>query len=443
MTTDAEARADRLSESPEVEWLNVPEAVTAATQMDSTTGEVHTGAMVALVPAGEYVADLVLDGGEPEDQLHMTLVYLGDADLIDDQSRQDILDNIEAFASTQPVIEAEAFGVSVFNPLGDEPCVVMICGGFVLGDVQASVEEAVAETGVDYPEPRLPWIPHVTLAYADSDMMLAMAMMNAMSKTGTIQFDRIRVAFGGDVTDFDLDESIVAASRWEAAFHLPGQHDQRSHGRGGVGAHASPEEARVAQKLNAGKKLDPGNPTEARMQGALDDWTRFERNGIGDEIASTINFDPTSDSNGGLFVRTVAAAPPTAPTLHRGMHGVPSEKVPKAGDHFDLGPTSFTGKKSVADGFAEPKSPPAEGTHIVHTRVEKSSRALKIGQTQGKYSWLDEHVGMGRYEVTGRHDSVKTVKIGGQKTQVTVTDLDIRQIDDFAGGTDFSPGEFI
>ncbi len=101
------------------------------------------------------------------------------------------------------------------------------------------------------------------------------------------------------------------------------------------------------------------------------------------------------------------------------------------------------GKKSVADGFAEPKSPPAEGTHIVHTRVEKSSRALKIGQTQGKYSWLDEHVGMGRYEVTGRHDSVKTMKIGGQKVQVTVTDLDIRQIDDFAGGTDFSPGEFI
>jgi 2'-5' RNA ligase len=446
MTTDAQARTDRLSENLEVEWLNVPkhedDGVTAAVNLNAD-GTEHTGAMIALLPVGDRLDDLSVGDGEPPEQLHLTLVYLGDAVDFDEQERQDIRDGIAELAGRQPVIEAEAFGVSVFNPLGDEPCLVLVMGGEPLGDVQASAAAVLDEAEVAYAEPRLPWIPHVTLAYWDDPLPGDSIEIGevAQGRMGPLRFDRLRVAFGGEVTDYDLNESMLASAPWP--FHLAGQHDQRSHGRGGVGAHASPEEARISQKLSAGKKLDPSNPTEARMAGAIDSWTRFEANGIGDEIASTVNFDPTSDTAGGLFVRAVAAAPPGAPTLHRGMHSVPSEKVPRPGDRFDLGPTSFTRSSRVADDFASPKSPPREGTHIVHTRVEKGSRAMKIDQQQGKYSWLDEHVGLGRYEVTGRRDTVKTIKIGGEKVDVTVTDLDIRQIDDFAGDTDFKPGEFI
>ena len=49
--------------------------------------DIANGAMVALVPSQPDLERLALEGGEPLDQLHLALLYLGEADAIDAETR--------------------------------------------------------------------------------------------------------------------------------------------------------------------------------------------------------------------------------------------------------------------------------------------------------------------------------------------------------------------
>jgi 2'-5' RNA ligase len=176
--------------------LAIPEGQAAMVAADSANPDAMTGAMVALVPAN--AADLAVDGGEPADQLHCTLVYLGDdAAVIDDQTRQRIIARCTVLAADWDPIEAVGFGIAVFNPTGDEPCVVLLCSGDDLAEFQVNVADEVPPVAAQH----LPWIPHVTLAYtADPSGITA----DLMARTGPVTFDRLRVAFADQVTDIPL-----------------------------------------------------------------------------------------------------------------------------------------------------------------------------------------------------------------------------------------------
>jgi len=163
----------------------------------AAASEIHTGAMVALVPSAADAARLVADGGEPIDQLHMTLMYLGDADLYSENARESIRERMMSHPFTGP-ITADAFAVNVFNP-GDatdrDPCVVMGLSGGELSHVHGFARQAL-----DYelehmaPPQHEPWIPHVTLAYTD-DMT---RVSEFADRVGPVTFDNILVAFGDD-----------------------------------------------------------------------------------------------------------------------------------------------------------------------------------------------------------------------------------------------------
>lgn len=437
MTTAAEKR---LGEDLEVEILRMPpppkvdEVVTAA-------ADVQDGAMIAFVPYVEDVNDLLLPDGEPLQELHTTVFYLGLAEDYDVAQRMDLHDAIAGIAARQPVIVADVFGFSIWNPI-ENPCLVADVGGEDLEDAYESVAELLDDMEDDLPplpEQHDPWRPHITLKFGALTIP-----PDLLEKTGPVTFDRIRLAFGGLVTDYPLGGVLTAATH---AFHLPGQHDQRSHGRGGIGAHSSPEEARIAQKLNDGKKLDRSVPSELRTEQAIAGWTHAQYGAkdrvpdapgdISDSVAHAINHDPDADTFGGVFARTVAAAPPDSPTLYRGQyHHGSAARVPSVGDTYDLGATSFTRDRGVAEKFAFEGSTSAD--HMVITRVKKGSRALRIDQHSGSYSWEKEHVGLGRYKVTGRKDSTKVIKRGGSKIEVKVTELDVEQIDDFDGPPSFN-----
>lgn len=177
--------------------------------------EVHTGAMIALVPTSEDARRLALAGFEEPEQLHVTLVYLGEAADLDEEARAAILDVVRRYA-TAPVT-ARAFAVNLFNPDGDEPCLVLGIGndgGPELEQLRSNVYSAVRGlAGAEVPENHTPWIPHITLAYADVVSLLA-ALPRALERIGPVSFDRIRVAFGGEVTDVPLraPRIVVAAS---------------------------------------------------------------------------------------------------------------------------------------------------------------------------------------------------------------------------------------
>jgi 2'-5' RNA ligase len=192
--------------------IEFPDVSTGSnTSITVTAGaEMHTGAMIALVPTESDAQRIAVDGGEDAEQLHVTICYLGEGALIPPETREQIIDCVSECAARLPTIIGNVFAISVFNPLiagadGGDPCVTALVSGSLLqrahsvlaGDVYDTLDVA----GVAYPTPHSPWIPHITLLYTDDADAGAF-----VDKVGPVTFDRVRVAFAGDVYDIPLGD---------------------------------------------------------------------------------------------------------------------------------------------------------------------------------------------------------------------------------------------
>lgn len=200
--------------------------------------EVHTGAMVALRPSVEDAKRLAVDGGEPADQLHATLAYLGAAADIPPEVQQAIVSRLRSLVEDAirpdydlPMV-ADGFAVSMFNPPGSQQqdgkdrdsCVVLGLSGGDLDPVHGLIIEVLREVfdeaGIQMPEQHTPWVAHTTLEYTDDPRRVE----ELMDRAGPVTFDAIRVAFGGENTDIplrpidaDRDEPQVAEADTELA----------------------------------------------------------------------------------------------------------------------------------------------------------------------------------------------------------------------------------
>jgi 2'-5' RNA ligase len=167
--------------------------------------------MIALLPSEGDAQRLALEDGEPPEELHLTLWFLGEgADWGEDQ-RRELVEGVRARAASLPgPIRASAFGVSHWNPHGDRPAWVWAIGDDPeAGDEDATLHEAraVAQDALedghnnpDLPRQHSPWVAHSTGAYtADTWPLEAMA-----DRLGPLTFDRIRVAFADDHTDIPI-----------------------------------------------------------------------------------------------------------------------------------------------------------------------------------------------------------------------------------------------
>lgn len=396
--------------------------------------DVHTGAMIAYVPSSDDLAELVIDeeDAEPLEQLHCTAMFLGEADEYDDEMRTRVHEAIRAFAERQPVVRGDVFGYSVWNPDG-EACLVADVGGIDLEDAQNALCELCDDLEMGIPDQHVPWRPHITLAYAEDPRILMTDEL--MTKTGPITFDRVRVAFGGVVTDYPLG-AVTAAGVFEP-FHLAGKHDQATHGRGGLAEHASDGEIRAAQKLNKGKRLDMSDPTERSIADSIYSYTKEP--GAPSGIRATLR-DPHREGADAAFTRAVAAAPAGAPKLHRGMRDVPPADLPQEGDVFDIGPTSFSRSEKVSERFSVTGGRKTMRTtsgedkviiegNSVHMTVASGSRSLRVDQ----HSYFDdeqEHITMGRFRVKSRREKEVTGKLSdGTKGTFTRIEIELEQVD--------------
>jgi 2'-5' RNA ligase len=394
----------------------------------AASGQAHTGAMIAFIPGREDLTELVIDdeAAEPLEELHITAAYLGDADDVDVETREEIITQLTDLAMNQPVIVADIIGFAVLNPDGPEPCLVANVSGPDVADAHDSILELLDDMGVTLPFQHKPWLAHLTLGYADDPRRWLTDEL--MDKTGLITIDRIRVAFAGVVTDIPFGTPPLTAAQ---VFHLPGKHDQHTHGRGG----ASSGEVAAARRLNAGKNLDHSDPDQARVGAAIEAWSGThggnETGRIKYEMQQARS-DPDADTDGAALMRTVGASEAGSPELYRGMPEVHPNDVPQVGDVISLGPTSFTRSRKVADDFALPDDAEFGRPTQVRVKLAKGSHSLRIDQeVTGKFRKEQEHLGMGKYRVTGRREKSVTVKArsGGKKT-ITSYEVDLEQVGD-------------
>lgn len=184
------------------------------------TSTEHSGAMIALVPTDADLDRLHVEDGEPRDELHLTLYYLGDAADVSSEVRVGAVNAVRSMIERRdlPVVVARAFGAAHWNPEGDDPAWVLNVGDVpaderdseALAVVRTTMDEALADGGVDLvvPPQHTPWQPHICVAYSGDEDWYG----RLLDRLGDVTFDRVRVAFGGDVTDLSLGRAATVAS---------------------------------------------------------------------------------------------------------------------------------------------------------------------------------------------------------------------------------------
>ncbi len=209
-------------------------ASVAVTITPSLTAAQHTGAMIALRMADDDAATLAVDGGEPADELHMTLAFLGDASAIPGDTQTAILDAMRALVDQHRATGGEtptgkSFAVSAFNPATDaeqETAIVLGLSGAELSQLQAAVMDKLG-TVFTPPEQYAPWAAHVTLAYTE-DLSIVGKLADRTNRD--VHFDRLRVAFAGQYVDIPFaeppespaDEAARLAAEVDAALESVG-----------------------------------------------------------------------------------------------------------------------------------------------------------------------------------------------------------------------------
>lgn len=180
---------------------------TASMDQDDTlsaAADVHTGAMIALMPSRADAERMAVEGGEPVDQLHVTLAYLGHAADWSEAQQINVINAVGRAAGWLSPVQARAFGVARWNSSGLEPAWVWNIGddqdadSARLADVHHEVNYQLADLGYELPRNFTPWSPHVTATYGAADQA------ELDNGAGPLKFDRIRVAFAGKYTDFPL-----------------------------------------------------------------------------------------------------------------------------------------------------------------------------------------------------------------------------------------------
>jgi 2'-5' RNA ligase len=169
-----------------------------------TAAEAHEGAMLALRMTDQDAQRLAVTGGLPPEELHLTVAYLGKAADISPEMCADMIERTRGVAASLPgPIVADGFHVAAFNPgktNNRDTALVLGVGGNDLAHAlgQFDTMELAA------PEQHLPRVPHVTLEYSE-DLSRLQAMAD---RVGPVTFDRVRLAFGGEVTDIPIGAII-------------------------------------------------------------------------------------------------------------------------------------------------------------------------------------------------------------------------------------------
>ncbi|QUE25890.1 RNA ligase [Gordonia phage Sanjuju] len=195
-----------------------PEVVDEAEDEVEVETAPHTGGMIALLPVAPHA--LAVPGGEPESELHLTLVYLGD-DLTETlpEWRTGVQASVAAVVTEfgemhgANGVEGAIMGRAAFNEGSDESCAVYLVEADGLTVLRDKLYAALGDRA---PAPTYDaFIPHITAGYGVDTAAL-------YNSVGTpVQFDRVRIAIADDVIDLPISEHVGEALLGEVQSDAP------------------------------------------------------------------------------------------------------------------------------------------------------------------------------------------------------------------------------
>lgn len=156
-------------------------ALTAAANM--------SGAIIAFLPAAPDT--LTVPGGDPAEQLHVTLLYLTDDNTELDEEQRQLIAQVLADVAPDGPIEATVTGVQGLGE-DDPQAIVLMLDSPELQTMRETVKAALAD-GIPVPEDRFPeYLPHLTVGYGIDPDALA-------DRVGTtVVLDRLAAMYGPD-----------------------------------------------------------------------------------------------------------------------------------------------------------------------------------------------------------------------------------------------------
>lgn len=226
----------------------------------------HTGAAVMLYPSLADAQALAVPGGEPPDELHVTLVFLGDASEIDEPTRQAILDTVRTWSEFDPFTLALEPKLAIFHGDRDgdgkdpliakvEPTQTFLRARELLVGMLRRRGAPIDTTFTDYK-------PHLTLAYVptgDADPVGA-------PKLDTLTLGEVVVAFGDDVHPFRLGAVAKMIREQADGWHVYSQDGTKHLG----GPYATKDEAlarlRQVEHFKGALRKDTNLPPQVLTQ---------------------------------------------------------------------------------------------------------------------------------------------------------------------------------
>jgi hypothetical protein len=160
----------------------------------------HDGAMVAVRIPLVSAKQIAVPGGEPAEDLHVTLVYLGDADQIDSDARKRLHDALARVCAHEGPIEGTVRGYGRFRN-GEEDALWAGFDSPELPELRHKVLQACRDAGVE-PAGDHGFTPHITLAYVGND-----EGEDAMPPEVDVEVKGVSLCIGGDEVWFKLKGS--------------------------------------------------------------------------------------------------------------------------------------------------------------------------------------------------------------------------------------------